>query len=415
MRTISFSNPEEGSVKYPNNIAFMYSRQPVIVTCVQATSVSITVTCDSNGGKSHTETRSLYDEKAEFDISRIMQALARDVDGVLERISYEGSASLAEVFSLRVDVDDTIVLDLKSDIQALYGALDAAEVYGRHITQRVFANYPQTINLWEDILGNCGATFDGIIGQPHGTVETKCYETPLTEIIGDRVMEKLRGGADVTGETTWLYRIQEGAQTAQASRSMTLKGDASPRGRGVYLRWLNRQGSVSYWLFDKTQLETTGAVTESFSRFYSGDPNEPVGGVFRNPDKRNYDETRRLGLSAANLSEEEFDELCTLLTSPVVEMFYEAEEYTGLGFVIDGGTAATTGQSLVDGADAGSNLSGLDGGNAQPSALYHASEDRWIRVNVEGGTQARRNRYASPRLHTFETAITLIDRNNAKL
>ena len=417
MRTTQIKSPA-GVIHYPNGIAFMYSRQPVIIECGAGASYNTTVkvTCETNGGASYTETRRMLNGRAEFDISRIMQTLARDVDGVLQRVDYENGSALAEVFSLEVTIGNTKVLTLQNEIQALYGALDAGEVYGQKTTRRLFMNYPQTFNIWKDAFGSFQTTFAGVTNTPpYSEAAARCREVCPQTFLGAALLTALRNGQSVQGTTSWLYRLQEGVQSTQLTRETTLIPDNSPRGLGVYLRWLNRRGEVSYWRFDKTQLETAGAVSESFRRHYEGDPAAPVDKVFRNEDKRSYEENRRLGITTTGLSEEEFDDLCTLLTSPVVEMLYVAEEYTGLGLVVNGGTAAAVGDGAVDGQDAEANLTGLDGGAARETQLHYSEEDRWVRVNIEGGTQGRRNRQSTPRLHDFEATITLNQRNTARL
>lgn len=417
MRTQQITTPQTGSVQYPNAIAFMYSRQPVIVQCGTADyTTTVKVTCETNGGASYTETRRMLNGRAEFDISRIMQTLARDVDGVLQRVDYESGSSLAEVFSLEVSISGKTAMSLQSGIQALYGALDAGEVYGQPTTRRLFLNYPQTINVWKDAFGSFQTQFAGVTRSPsYSAGSALCREVCPQEFLSSSQITALRNGFALSGWTSWLYRLQEGVQSTQQTRETVLKPDNSPRGCGVFLRWLNRRGEVSYWRFDKTQIETAGAVAESFRRYYEGDPAAPVDKVFQNEDKRSYEENRRMGITTTGLSEEEFDDLCTLLTSPVVEMLYVAEEYTGLGLVVNGGTAASVGASSVDGQDAGATLAGLDGGAAQLAQLHYSEEDRWIRVNVDGGTQGRRNRRETPRLHDFEATITLNHRNTARL
>lgn len=418
MRITQITSPEFGVVSYPNAIAFMYSRQPVIIQCGNSENYECTVrvVCETNGGSSHVETRRMLRGHAEFDLSRIMQTLSRDIDGVLQRLDYENGAALAEVFSLEVTIDGNKVLTLESGIQALYGALDAGEVYGHKTTRRLFLNYPQTLNMWKDVLGYFQTSIAGVTDTPpYSEAPALCREVCPQAFLSESVLSALRGGQAVKGWTSWLYRLQEGAQSAQQTRDITLVPDDSPRGKGVYLRWLNRRGEVSYWRFEKTQLETAGAVSETFRRYYEGDPAAPVDKVFQNEDKRSYEEQRRLGITTTGLSEEEFDDLCTILTSPVVEMLYVAEEYTGLGLVVNGGIAAAVGESEVDGQDAGADLTALDGGSAQETPLHYSEEDRWIRVNIDGGTQGRNTRRSTPRLHDFEATITLNPRNTARL
>lgn len=410
MRYNTFTSPVSGFVKYPNNVAFMYSRQPVIVECetTSALKVEAMVTCATNGGKSHTEVRYLRHGYAEFDLSRIFQALARDVDSILQRVDYTTPRSLAEVFSLEVKLAGTIILSLTNEIQGMYGALDATEVYGGISRIRHFINYPQTVNVWKDSLGVFSVKYGGETLSPVYNADDlgRCREVSLQSIFGSDII-----AGDL--KTSWLYRIQEGEQSAQAERIIEIVPDVAPLGHGAYLRWLNRRGEVSYFHFDKTELETSAGVSESFNRFLSGDTSAPENGTFRNPEKRNYTEARQLGLVARNLSEEEFDTLVSLLSSPVVEMLYVSEAYQSLGLRFDGGTATSTGYEASVSADAeGGNT--VDGGKAD-ATLYTPEELRWVRVNVDGGSQARSLKRKTPRLHDFQVTITLIERNTAKI
>lgn len=411
MRQTAFTSPCSGALSYPNNIAFMYSRQPVIVEAetTAALKVEAKVTCATNGGRSHTEVRYLRDGYAYFDLSRIFQTTARDVDDVLQRLDYATPRSLAEVFSLEVKVGGTVVLSLTNEIQGMYGALDATEVYGGISRIRHFINYPQTVNIWKDSLGVFAAKFGGETINPAYNASDlgRCREVSLQSIFGSDII-----AGDL--KVSWLYRIQEGEQSAQAERIIEIVPDAAPLGHGAFLRWINRRGEVSYFHFDKTELETSAGVSESFNRFLSGDTAAPENGVYRNPEKRNYTEARQLGLVAHNLSEEEFDTLVSLLSSPVVEMLYVSEEYQSLGLRFDGGTASSTGYEASVAADAEGGDT-IDGGQAAEAALYSPEELRWVRVNVDGGSQSRSMKRKTPRLHDFQVTITLIERNTAKI
>jgi len=422
MRSSSFSTPYSGTVQYPNNVAFIYSRQPVVVNCstTSALPVQVTVTCTSNGSRSHTETRYLNNGYAEFDISRIMQMLSPGPDLIMNNIPYSTGAagrSLAAVFSLQVTVNGTTVLSVTSDIQGMYGMLDPTEVYGGKVTRRVFVNYPQSINMWQSVLGDFSTVFNGSTRQPtfQSNYTGKGREVSVANAISTTAMAQLRAGRILKGRVSWLYHLQEGVQSQVSSREMTLIPDTRERGKGVYLRWLSRTGEAAYWLFDRAELETAASVTETFRRHYEGDPAAPYGSVIRNADKRGYEEQRRMTLKAGRISEEEFDMLAEILSSPVVEMLMETQEYQSLGLVFDGGTAASASyEAEVTGSDA-VGASTVDGGEAALAAIDYESTIRWVRVNVDGGTQARSVRRAEPRLHEFELSITLMPRNTIKL
>lgn len=409
MRQQQIITPEAGFVEYPNALAFMYSRQPVVVQCGATGSylVTVTVTCDTNGGVSYSEQRRLHKGRGEFDISRIMQILAPGPDQLLQRLHYATDAPLSEVFSLKVEIGNTVALDLERGIQAMYGALDAGEAYGGQITLKLYRNYPQTLTVWRSMYGQynyhigpqsfaptysegpsyCRAvTLDAVpwidiedvtppvfpITPPEGGYEAQTAEASAASV---SPVVTLRDGVPVFGSATIFVGLQDGLQLDQSSRTIVFVPDMTPRGCGVFLRWLNRRGEVSYWLFDKRQLETAAAVSESFTRHYEGDLVAPASGVYLNEDKRSYAEARAQGISTKDLSAEQFDELCSLFTSPVVEMLYEPEEHTG----------------------------------------YTKTGDFWMRVNVEAGALSRRNWRNTPKLHSLEATVILPRRNTAQL
>ena len=370
MRQEQIMTPEAGFVAFPNKIAFMYSRQPVIVQCGDSDTypVAVTVTCDTNGGASYTERRRLHKGRAEFDISRIMQLLAQGPDTLLQRLD-AGDASLAEIFSLTVKIADTVAFTLERGIQALYGALDAGESYGKGTRSvRLYANYPQTVNLWRNLPN---ASFAVVVNNKQYATETDatapdCCEIGIRALLGDDAWADIQNARQTTVLATWHSRIENGQAVLNPVRVFTIVPDNTPAGCGTYLRWLNRRGEVSYWRFDNAQLETAGAVAESFGRYYEGDPSTPSNGGFKNEDKRNFEETRRQTLTSTGVTDAEFETLCDLQVSPVVEML------------------------------------GEDG-------------TLWHRVNVDAGTQSRRNRRDMPRLHDFEISITLPKRNTVQL
>lgn len=371
MRTQQFTDPTVGTVQYPNAIAFMYSRQPVIVTCGNGANyeVTVTVTCTTNGGQSYTETRLMYNGRVEFDISRIMQVLAGDVDGVLQRLDYGEGRSLGEVFSLSVRVISIEVLNI-SDIQAMYGALDAGEVYGAPITYRFFYNYPQSFTMWYDVADSFGVRFDGedcevpvdAIGGP-----ALSREVGISSWLSTNIAAKLRNGRTIKGWTTWLYKIQDGSQVSQEARETVIVPDLSPKGSGVYLRWLNRRGGVSYWLFTRSKIRVMSSRVDEFTRYYRGDLTVPLNDAYRNPQKVSYRELREMTIGAVQLNNEEFEYLSDLATSPVVER------------------------------------------------LLDTNSTRWERVKVATTTFERDVKRATPSLQNLEVTIELLERNTIRI
>ena len=441
MRTLTLTATGRNvRIDYPNRIAFMYSRQPVIVTFISGaagvTSVDVKLTCTTTG-RTHTESRAPYSSRLEFDLSRIMQLLATDVDEITKRIDEGSGQGLSEPFSLEVSytASNTTTSLLKTDIVGMYGALDQGEIYGKHTQRRLWVNFPQTFNLWRDSDGITQFVTDEAF-VPTGASDEPCYECSFMDTLSalgefDMIEALKRGIPPQTFGLSFLSRIEEGTETPQDLRAITLIPDLSRRQDGTYLRWLNRRGEMSYWLFTNSKLRVTTAVTDSFSRYYQGDPTVPENSIFQNPQKASYREAREMVLGAVGLSIDEFEDLCDLATSPVVERLMpnpdiQPEEQPSnpedTELIYEGGNAATQdAEFLIESAEDVDTE--LEGGNAETREASRAAmlragvprPDKWQRVNVVAGTFERNIRRMTPSRQDLEIIIELPERNTIQL
>lgn len=362
-------------IDYPNSVAFMYSRQPVIVTfpggAAGVTSVAVKLTCPLTG-RTHTESRAPYSSSIEFDISRIMQLLATDVDHITKRFEDEEGTSLSERFELAVSytIGQTTTQLLTAEIVGMYGALDQGEIYGEDTQRRLWLHFPQTFNLWTDEDDSQGFTvFDTyVLANPRPIAP--CNEYDLMQVLQDRdrtaLIEKLRNGTPCSLKLSFRNIIAEGTERPGSTRRIRLIPDCSPD--GTYLRWLNRRGEMSYWLFTESKLRVTTSVADTFVRYYQGDPSTPELCIFQNPQKASYREAREMVLGAVGLSRDEYDDLCDLATSPVVERL-----------------------------------------------MPDTDPILWQRVNVVAGTFERDIRRKTPNRQDLEIIIELPERNTIKL
>lgn len=424
--TKSITNPiAVFTIRYPNSVAFMYSPQRVEVhrAAVGAGGSANVIVTHTASGRSYTEKRGFFNDVAAFDISRIMQLLAPDVDQLFQRLDYKTGQSLTEAFTLQIEYiapdGTTQTLHTVDDITALYGTLDQGEIYGEHTQRRLWVNYPQTFNLWTDVIGDTAFVLDDAYIYPDTAGDGPCYECDFigtletledTETLG----EILPGHPMRFVGLTWKKRIEEGQETSDEFRLVTLVPDYCKPGKGTYLRWLNRRGEVSYWLFKNSQIRTTSVVNNSFKRFYDNDPSVPVAGSYINEQKSDYREARELVLGAVGLSRDEYEDLCDLATSPLVERLLSdvPDEDTAVDVIYDGGYSTTTSDII---SESGSNQdSEVDGGNAKTGNRLQAPHV-WQRVNVAAGTYARNIRRQTPSRQDLEFIIELPERNTVKL
>lgn len=372
MTTIAINT---GSVRLPNAYAvFMYSPFPIIVESASLASVDLYVYCYNNG-RSHTETRSFYNGQAEFDLARIAQLLAPDVDEVFQMgVTQDGDVSPYANLEFELGTPDGEVL-LTKRLAGIYGALDQTEArFTGKPSRRVWLNYPQTLQLWRDISDELlvsGPLVDGD-WYPSITGDAAMYEMGLWYHVAQasqasELYEHLKSGRSADVALSCLF----GGTDTVASQNyyeLTLVPDLAPRGEGTYLRWLHRDGTFGYWLFQNGALKTDAARGLSFARHIDGNPAEPVELLYRNRSRADFTEARQMSLGTLAGSAEEYEYLCGLVTSPVVDRLVTVK-----------------------------------------------GKDRWQRVNVVPGSYSRSMRRDTPNGQLFELAIELPQRNTITL
>lgn len=414
-------------ITYPNSIAFMYSRQPIIVEALydaaaDIKSVTIEVLHNSTG-TIHFETRAFYANRVEFDISRILQLMSTEVDDLTRRLRHDAGQNLTESFTVDVTIsDDQTYSDLALiiDLEVMYGALDQGEIYGGHNQRRLWVNFPQTFNLWKNEEGEVAFVLDDAYIYPDiDNDSAPCHECDLigTMLAAgelDEFMRMLPERPQRNIGLTWQKRIELGAEQSQQLRTVTLVPDYSKRDEGTYLRWLNRRGEMSYYLFRNSQLRASSTVEDTFSRYYPGDPATPIDGVLYNPLRAQYRQAREMVIGAVGVSRDEFEDLCDLASSPIVERLLPTvpEEDTAVDVVFDGGSAGTSTKVQID-SEAGEDAEVVAGG-AAPDRLK-SNEYVWQRVNVAAGSYARNIRRMTPNRQDFEIVIELPELNTIKL
>lgn len=414
-------------ITYPNSIAFMYSRQPISIEAQYDASAdidSITVEVQNDKtGDTFSDTRSLYAQRVEFDISRILQLMSDDVDSLTQRLSHDAGQTMTEPFTIFISYNSSqwgSDMLLAFPLTVMYGALDQGEIYGEHNQRRLWVNFPQTFNLWKNEEDEVAFVLDDAYIYPDVDQDSApCHECDLigTMLAAgelDEFMRMLPERPQRNIGLTWLSRIELGAEQSQELRTVTLVPDYSKRDEGTYLRWLNRRGEMSYYLFRNSQIRVSTTVEDTFSRYYPGDPATPADGVLYNPLRAQYREAREMVIGAVGVSRDEFEDLCDLASSPIVERLLPnvPEVDTAVDVVFDGGTAGTSTKVQID-SEAGEEAEVVAGG-AAPDRLK-ADEYVWQRVNVVAGTYARNIRRNTPNRQDFEIVIELPERNTIKL
>lgn len=367
--TIEFIDGLNYVQRMPGKVAFMYSPQPFSVHGGYS-AVTVTVTNKTTGAR-HSESRALHDKSAHFELSRIIQYIAPDVDEVMLMDS--------PVVPIGITVSDELgAIVYETAYNAIYGVLDQLERYqATPASLRVWLNYPQTMQAWRNTEGRTGlrlasgyVAFDNVDGNE--LVEAPIMESLLTGVSttpeAAQVIAKLEAGQRVTVERSAQFAMDAMGWRGIDWTQVTLIPEVAPRGTGTYLRWLNRDGSRGYWHFKLGTLSTTSAERSSFQRHLDGNPAEAVSGVLRSRQKIDYAEAQQLTIGAACNTMSEYNYLCGLATSPVVERLV-----------------------TFDGVDL------------------------WQRVTVLPGALARSLKYGTPYAQQVELTLELPERNTIRL
>lgn len=408
----------EVTAYYSNSVAFMYSRQPLILEGLASDVVRVNAELSmGDNAKGYAESRAPHNGRVEFDLRRAMQLMAPSIDDAPQRADKQ--QSLGVFFSLMVTLtysDGATEWLFTSAIHGLYGALDQGEIYGEHTQRRLWLNYPQTFALWRDDEGELAFVTDDAYIYPDADGVDFCerdFVHALKEAGETKLLQELRKGKPLLNlGLTWRRRVADGRETVENMRTVTLVPDNTRRGAGTYLRWLNRRGELSYFLFTNSKVRMTSTVSETFTRYYDGDPATYDGGVFVNPQKANYREAREMVLGATGLSLDEYEDLCDLATSPVVErLMPDAIEDAPTARVFDGGDAAGDASKIyLDGETSSTEVGDGDARSGQVPVV-----NRWQRVNVAAGTFERSIRRTTPSRQDLEIIIELPERNTVQL
>ncbi len=347
--TISESGRVICTLSYISPLAFMYSRVPLLLSFnFPVGKATVTVT-NLDTGESFQETRSIFGNKASFDLSKIMQYLAPDATSLLS----ESRAGLAAYTAFNVSLSFGSAEVWSMQFVGIYGALNANESYRYNpegsrgpVNRRLWVNFPQTFQIQRDrndafyyMTENDTKLYpSGLDSDEHA------YENDLVHLLpsissndADHLMRQLlAGNAQTIGlSTERALNAQAEVVNRDAPFWLRLHPDLTPRNASgvTYLRWLQRDGSIGYWLFRSGELQTTSEEAASFQR-YNENPNAPsYWDDFLQFDGNqlhaDYSETRTLNLSAEIRNRDEFEYLCGLLTSPVVDRLVDSETHEG--------------------------------------------------------------------------------------
>ena len=288
-----------GTVRYPDEVAFAFNPNRIIVGTDKEVTVSV-------GGK-YMEKREPFMTMAEFDISKYLQALVnRDVRSKVVEVTVStetGSMS----FSLTV----------------VWGALNIGEAFNAPKTVDWFSAYPFTFDLYVPAdatlevtngSGDSVGSFVRLDDVGSGIVSIDVNELfPLAKSITFRLT---KGESTSVFDYTFDHTFREFVEGGVSEYVMKRDG----RDCGAYLRWIDRHGMMQYYLFDMGEHSQIDKAADMKKGVFTGESYEYLTSVYERKEA-----THNVRLCAPLVTDEVFERLKTMNTSACVELYYNGE------------------------------------------------------------------------------------------
>lgn len=320
-------------IEYPNEMA--YAGMPMVIqvedTNNEVAGVGVTVKVGDNY---YTETRTLYNGRAAFDISRYAQMafVGKEFDyGYGEDYDQVKSSPLAQHIEVAVAFTDyegdQYEDSLHFSVEALYGYIGIRQTNGGGVRKRRwFAKYPQTFDMYLSPSSEITLSIDGgeILDFYHNT--SKEIEQVSVELSPwyKSPSPTSRSATLKATDTSFLNGgyFYKGYDTAY---KLTIDHSTS----GVYLRWLDHLGHWCHYLFRVTGRNYNIKEKQSWQDGVLRDPLVPEGAVYLASGQHYHtlsqEETIQLG--AKLVDAEEFEYLLSIASSPMVEVMVNVDDY----------------------------------------------------------------------------------------
>lgn len=246
-----------------------------------------------------------------LDLRQFMQSffgrlqMGKDLDGITDiRTSELGKTVNLTIFAL--DSDNTTLAQFNVSVFAIWGGLAIGDDYAGLRDIIWFKNYPLTVGIFAPaagtviISGRDGEDQETVIIPTVPAVVNVAVNTALDNFVVERSF--MRQG--------YTVKVNE----------YNIKTD--DHDEGIYLRWVDRHGFWRYWLFKAG--DPTRTAASLFGAFHRNDyANYDIGNGWQGDSGRrqSYTRTDIQPICVPLVSQDVFDMLQDITTSPCVDMF----------------------------------------------------------------------------------------------
>lgn len=311
------------TIEYPDEIAFCFNPVVINVFGYAWASVAMVVT-DVITSESHTEKRAMFGASCFFDVSSYMQAIFDTVEFSKVNYAVTGAqdSKLGRLFSVEINLynaDGGVGNSFQFNTFVIWGAMKVGERYNGDRVLTWFKNYPFSVGIYSASEGSVNVMADRVALDAIALSGRKVHNLMMKGVAAEsEVVFELPGSSTVASvfDNTFDFTFQ--GLLNIASKVTLLVDDCTD---GVYLRWINRHGYYSYWLF-KQGNESRQIINDGeFIRNNMQDYNYSNGYHGGSGRKQRKTENNILPVCAPLIDADTYDFLFQLALTPVVDMY----------------------------------------------------------------------------------------------
>lgn len=307
MRTGTFN---DGTIKYPDEIAFAFN--PIVVEIENSNKGDVTIDIsDKDSGRKYSDKRVYFGDKFSVDLQKYVQLL-------FDRPKYlTNGEQLADTsINVQVEVKENSRL-FTFELVCIWGSIEVGETFNASRTVRWFKYFPQTVSIFiptgTELQYRYGSSSYIKYGKDKVNEINNIMMLPLLPIGATNVAFRVTSGRL---SSAWDYTFDHTfKRSSDYETIITIKPDDCRE--GIFLRWVDRFGFYQHWLFKASEYTYSGE--SDGEKVISNELINARHYEFGRYQGRVNERTVRMG--ASMLDKDEAEMVAGIIQSPLVSMW----------------------------------------------------------------------------------------------
>ena len=278
-------------IQYPDAVSFCFNTMPVLVKGYGGTYINVAIT-NNNTLKTVTEKRNLFGGDCFFDLSYYVRSLFL-TDTIGDTSGNDAMTMVEYSVSVMLFNGATQEGSLIFDTHVVWGSLGMGEVFDKYSRLKYYRNLPFTFSVYYPY-------------ENAARMEVYADGTKVLDFNSSRGIKNFNPSQ---------FGYPDKVEFKTEDKTITYIADDCTD--GVYLRWLDRQGFIRYWLFKR------GASSYEVKDALDVRRSDMQGHTERRISKA---ENAMFKACAPLVDGDTFDMLRELATSPLVDMYIGKDE-----------------------------------------------------------------------------------------